>query len=128
MKEEDGSIYDRIGGEEGIAKLIESFYERILKDSVLSPYFENVPMEKLVRMQREFFAMATGGPAEYTGPPLSHVHQHLHIGNAEFQRFTEHLLTTLNETTDLSSQDIMDLISRVNIEVDEISNDIGGAE
>lgn len=127
MKEE-GTIYDRIGGEEGIAKLIEAFYERVLKDPVLSPHFEKVPMEKLIRMQREFFAMATGGPAEYTGRPLAHVHQHMHISNAAFQRFTEHLLATLNDTTDLSSQDVMDLISRVNVEIDEISNDTGGAE
>lgn len=128
MKKENGSIYDRIGGEEGIEKLINSFYERVLKDPVLSPYFENVPMEKLVRMQREFFAMATGGPAEYTGRPLAHVHQHLKIGKRVFQRYTEHLLTTLEETTDLSNQDVMDLISRVNIEIDEISVDVGGAE
>ncbi|MEC5128636.1 group 1 truncated hemoglobin [Verrucomicrobiales bacterium BCK34] len=128
MKKEDGSIYDRIGGEEGIEKLINSFYERVLKDPMLAPYFEGVPMDKLARMQREFFAMATGGPAEYTGRPLAHVHQHLKIKKPVFQRFTEHLLTTLEETTDLSNDDIMNLISRVNVEIDEISVEVGGAE
>ncbi len=128
MKKEHSSIYDRIGGEEGIKNLIESFYARVLKDPVLFPYFENVPMDKLVRMQREFFAMATGGPAEYSGRPLAHVHQHLKIGKAVFQRYTEHLLATLEETTDLSNQDVMEIISRVNIEIDEISTEANDAE
>lgn len=124
----DESIYDRIGGEDGIAQLVESFYERILKDPILSPFFKEVPMDKLERMQREFFAMATGGPADFSGRPLAHVHKHLAIGNKEFQLFTNHLMATLNETTSLSEKDVMDLISRVNIEIGELTNHSGQDE
>ncbi len=120
---ESSSIYDRIGGEEGIARLVDSFYEKVLADQELKAYFDHVPMAKLQRMQREFFAMATGGPIIYSGKPLRQVHHHLAISRREFQRFTEHLIETLEEFQHLSRQDVLDVIAKINLYADEITND-----
>ena len=120
---ETSSIYDRIGGEEGIAKLVDVFYEKVLADGELKVYFEHAPIEKLLRMQREFFAMATGGPIIYSGKPLRQVHHHLAISRREFQRFTEHLIDTLNSFEHVSRQDVLDLIAKINLYADEITND-----
>ncbi|MCB1063269.1 MAG: group 1 truncated hemoglobin [Verrucomicrobiae bacterium] len=120
---ETSSIYDRIGGEEGIAKLVDVFYKKVLADGELKVYFEHAPIEKLMRMQREFFAMATGGPIIYSGKPLRQVHHHLAISRREFQRFTEHLIDTLNSFEHVSRQDVLDLIAKINLYADEITND-----
>ena len=117
------SIYDRIGGEDGIAQLVDSFYAKVTADPELAPYFEHAPMDKLLRMQREFFAMATGGPIVYSGRPISEVHRHMAISRREFQRFTEHLITTLESFKGLSRDDVLDVISRINLYADEITND-----
>ena len=122
---EESSIYDRIGGEEGIAGMVDSFYSKVLADSVLAPYFTSVPMDKQQRMQREFFAAATGGPIVYSGRPLGEAHRSLGITHEEFQRFTEHLIETLEETG-ISKQDVLDVIARVNLYSDEITNEPGG--
>lgn len=118
-----GTIYERIGGEEGIAKLVDSFYDKVTADNELKAYFEHAPMDKLLRMQREFFAMATGGPIQYSGRPFRQVHQGFAISRREFQRFVEHLIETLEEFNELSRQDILDLIAKVNLYADEITND-----
>jgi hemoglobin len=119
------SIYDKIGGEEGIGSMVDSFYKKILADPELAPYFKNVPMDKLGRMQREFFAAATGGPIVYSGRPLGHVHRKLGISIREFQRFTEHLIGTLQETG-ISEKDVYEVIAKVNLYADEITGSPSG--
>ncbi len=124
MSEEATSLYDRIGGESGIIRLVDTFYDRVLSDPELKSFFEHAPMEKLLRMQREFFAMATGGPIVYSGRPLRQVHHHLAISRRDFQRYTECLIATLEtEFSDLSREDVLDLIAKINLYADEITND-----
>lgn len=120
---ESSSIYDRIGGEPGIAGLVDRFYGRVLADPELKTYFEHAPMDKLRHMQREFFAAAAGGPIVYSGRPLREVHHRLAISRREFQRFTAHLIETLEEIEGISRQDILDMIARINLYADEITND-----
>ena len=123
MSSEEGTIYERIGGEDGIAKLVDGFYDKVVADPELKFYFEHVPMGRLRTMQREFFAVATGGPILYSGRPLGEVHRKLDISRREFQRFTEHLIETLKEVG-ASEKDIYAVIAHVNIYADEIVNDI----
>lgn len=117
------TIYDRIGGEEAIERLVGSFYEKVLVDEDLRPFFKDVPMEKQKRMQREFFAAALGGPAKYTGRPLSHAHYNLGIQRRHFTRFVEILLETLQGAS-IDDRDTVDIIDRINTYSDEI---LGGA-
>lgn len=116
------SLFDRIGGDKALERLIDRFYHRVTHDAEIGHYFTHVPIDKLKIMQREFFAMATGGPVNYSGRPLSHVHHHLAISRREFQRFTEHLITTLKEEG-IDEQDVYEVIAKINIYADEITNE-----
>lgn len=118
----DSTLYERIGGAEAIESLVESFYERVLADPELSFYFKDKPMEKLRKMQKEFFSAATGGPITYSGRPLSEVHRGLAISKREFGRFTEHLINTLKEIG-VKESESNEIISHVNLYADEITND-----
>jgi len=124
----DTTLYERIGGAETIDSLIESFYEKVLADPELKHHFENVPMDKLRRMQKEFFSAAADGPVTYTGRPLGQVHRNIDITKRQFARFTEHLLETLQEIG-VGEEDSYEIISHVNIYADEITDDsdFGGA-
>lgn len=123
MNDSPASIYERIGGEAGIASLVGRFYDRVMADPELRPYFEHAPMDKLRQMQREFFAAAAGGPIVYSGRPLRQVHHRLAISRREFQRFTDHLIETMEEIEGITRQDILDMIARINLYADEITND-----
>lgn len=122
------SLYDRIGGEEGVQRLIDEFYERVTGDPDLQRFFARTPMDKLRAMQREFFGAALGGPIEYTGRPIAHVHQGRGIKLGHFQRFVAHLLDTLREHFPLTDEEIDRIISRINVYADEITGSAGGVD
>jgi hemoglobin len=46
--------FERVGGEQTIRELIHEFYDRVIADPDLKPFFKNTSMGKLRRMQREF--------------------------------------------------------------------------
>jgi len=116
------SLYERIGGEPTIERLLDHFYHRVTHDSEIGHYFTHVPIGKLKVMQREFFSMVTDGPVTYSGRPLAHVHHPLAISRREFQRFTEHLVATLEEAG-IGEQDRSEIIAKVNLYADEITNE-----
>jgi hemoglobin len=123
----DQTLYERIGGESVIERLLDHFYHRITHDSEIGHFFTHVPVDKLKRMQREFFAMATDGPVTYSGRPLSQVHHPLAISRREFERFTGHLVTTLEEVG-IDEQDRHEILAKINLYAGEITNDLGDAD
>lgn len=115
------TLYDRIGGEATLARLVDTFYDRVLADEELAPFFEHTPMEKLRRMQFEFFSAALDGPQTYSGLGLAHAHQGRGISVKHFQHFVQHLLETLKDLG-LSRQDVDEVISRISTYVNEITS------
>jgi hemoglobin len=120
--ENEISIYDRIGGKPTLDKLVGAFYVNVLADPELSPFFKDVPIEKLHKMQHAFFSAALGGDIEYPGRPLAHVHHGLGIKPRHLKLFIEHLRETLVGHK-LSERDQQDIIDRINTYADEI---VGG--
>jgi hemoglobin len=117
---DERTLYDRIGGEEAVAGLLAAFYQRVLGDPELRPFFEGMALDKLRTMQAEFFSAALEGPIRYTGRPLSAVHAGLGIQPRHVRLFLEHLLETL-EGAGLSEQDRYDTYSRIATRADEVT-------
>ena len=95
MLKKPQTLFERIGGEQVIGQLIHEFYDRVIADPELKPFFKKVSMDKLRRMQHEFFSVAMDGPITYTGKPLSYVHHGRGITNHHFALYVGHLLDTL---------------------------------
>jgi hemoglobin len=91
------SLYDQIGGAPAVAKMVQAFYDRVLSDPLLSPFFVKTGMPQLRRMQVEFFTTALGGPIGYSGAALGKTHFGRGIERRHFARFSEHLLATLRD-------------------------------
>jgi hemoglobin len=89
------TIYDRIGGYEGLEVVVEDFYCRVLDDEHLSGFFAGANMSRLKGKQVEFFAAALGGPAPYTGAPMKQVHQGRGITIHHFNLVAGHLTDSL---------------------------------
>jgi len=88
-------LLDQVGGPEGLRRIVDEMYVRVLADKELSPFFEGVEMDKLVRMQTEFIASITSGDIEYTGADLTKVHAGRGITRQHFTRFVSHLTEAL---------------------------------
>lgn len=123
---EDRKLYESIGGATGVNALVERFYANVLNDPQLAPFFEHARMDRLHRMQREFFAAALGGPVDYSGDSIAHAHHGRGIGRAEFQRFVQHLFDTLSGFQ-LTEGERYAIIQRINRYVNEVTGAPGGA-
>lgn len=113
------SLYEALGGAPAVAALVQVFYEKVLADPLLAPFFLRAPMERLLKMQIEFFTAALGGPGQYQGRVIAHAHQHLSIERQHFQHFAEHLFASLAEFP-LSEQDRYDIIARINLYTEDV--------
>jgi hemoglobin len=118
------TLFERIGGEKVIAELIHDFYDRVMADPELKPFFKHTSIDKLRRMQREFFSAALDGPITYSGRPLSHVHHERGITKHHFALYVNHLLDTLRDRG-INDQDVNEIIGRINTYADEITGDTG---
>jgi hemoglobin len=116
------SLYDRLGGEATVTALIDTFYERIIADDDLRPFFEHSSMDTLRRMQREFIAAALGGPIVYAGRSIREAHAGRGITKKHLALFIEHLMESL-KVHDISDQDSYDIISRLNKYADDVTGD-----
>lgn len=120
-EEEDGmnakkSLYDRLGGEEGIAMIVDDFVNRALADPRVNwerkgiraggvlgigdksiewqPSAQNV--EQLKKHLGQFIALSTGGPAQYQGKDMRQAHERMQITNAEFDAAVGDLKASLD--------------------------------
>jgi hemoglobin len=89
------SIYDEIGGPEAVHAAVDQFYERVLADPLLAPYFEGIEMKRLKGHQRAFIAAAIGGPDRYVGRSMGAAHAGLDITPEAFAHVVDHLVETL---------------------------------
>lgn len=120
------TLFERIGGHQAIADLIQDFYDQVVTDPELKPFFKHTPMDKLRRMQREFFSAALDGPITYTGKPLGYVHHGRGITKHHFSLYVGHLIRVLKKH-EINEQDVQNIISRINTYADEITGSDGSA-
>ena len=69
-------LYDRLGGRDGIRTVVDEFYDRLLADDEIGPFFADADMEKLRRTQTDFLCEAAGGPETYDAEPGREAHRH----------------------------------------------------
>lgn len=83
--------YEAIGGGPGVKAVVEDFYQRVLQDAQLTPFFAGVDLHRLKRHQAMMVTKVLGGPDHYTGHSLRDAHSGLGITAADFGRVVGHL-------------------------------------
>jgi hemoglobin len=91
------SDYDAVGGGAAISAVVDRFYQLVIADPRLAPFFEGVDMPALKRHQVFLVSQVMGGPVEYTGRELGDAHADLHISGDDFTAVVEHLVAALKE-------------------------------
>lgn len=71
------SVFDQIGGEPAVEAAVDIFYRKVLVDDRVSPFFDDVDMDRQAAKQKAFLTMVLGGPAKYTGLAMRRGHLHL---------------------------------------------------
>jgi hemoglobin len=94
------SLYERIGGEAALMAAVRIFYDKVVADPLVGPFFTALDMQAQIKKQTAFLCWAMGGPAEYRGRPLGPAHAKLvqqGLGDEHFDRVVVHLEATLRE-------------------------------
>jgi hemoglobin len=94
------ALYGTIGGRLKIKAAVDSFYERVLADPLLRPYFEGFDMEGLRERQSMFVSMLLGGRVVYTGRNIHDAHmkpRKMGITEVHFSAFLRHFRAALEE-------------------------------
>ncbi|NVB39936.1 group 1 truncated hemoglobin [Pseudenhygromyxa sp. WMMC2535] len=94
------SLYERIGGRDAITAAVGIFYQKIMNDPLVAPFFDGYEMPRQIKKQIAFMTMAFGGPHGYTGRDLRTAHAPLvarGLGEVHFNAIAGHLDATLHE-------------------------------
>lgn len=83
-RQAEASLYDRVGGREGI----EAMFSRVMAlhddNEVIAHMFEGVDTASVVEHATDFMVIGAGGEAVYEGREIVALHADMGIGNAEF--------------------------------------------
>lgn len=90
------TLYDKVGGEAAIGKVVDYFYdELVLKDKTVSHFFENTDMDKQREHQTKFISFALGGPNQYSGQSMAKAHEGMNLQPEHFDAIVKHLHDSL---------------------------------
>jgi len=109
---EENSLYAQLGGEDTIRIAVDAFYDRVLADSELAPYFEDANLRALKKKQTLFLVQALGGPSRYRGKDMRTAHSGMGITSAHFDLAAGHLVATL-ESLGVDAPTVQQIVSIV---------------
>jgi hemoglobin len=89
------TLYEKIGGEAAIRKVVDYFYDLVLADPTVNHFFKNTDMEKQRLHQTKFISFALGGPNQYTGKSMSKAHEGMNLQPKHFDAIVKHLSDAL---------------------------------
>ena len=91
------TLYERLGGHDGIRAVVDDFYDRLLADDDIGPFFQGADLEKLRATQTDFLCEAAGGPETYDAEPVREAHIDVPFTPDHIQRAVELLHRSLDE-------------------------------
>ncbi|MDE3058288.1 MAG: group 1 truncated hemoglobin [Bacteroidota bacterium] len=98
MKEK--SLYQRLGGYDAIAAVVDEFIKRIVSDKALSRFFGGASIDTQKRFRQHLVdqvCAVTGGPCLYVGRDMKTAHQGLGITEKEWEAGVNDLVGALDK-------------------------------
>lgn len=99
VEEEQLSLYERLGGYDAIAAVVDDFANRLVADPALVRHFGGFSDDRLQQFKTfniQLVCMATGGPCTYEGRSMLKTHQGSRISEADFDQVAANLVATLD--------------------------------
>ena len=124
------ALIDRLGGAAGLHQIITDAYARVLDEPDLRPFFQNVDVEKIRRMQHAFLSVAlsddgSGEDEIESNISIRHAHHGLNITRHHFSLFVNCFLSALESAGSVDNDDIDHIIGRLNTYADDVLGTTG---
>jgi hemoglobin len=88
------SLYERLGGRDAIAAVVDDFTARCANDERINKKFARTDIPRLKKMLVDQVCEATGGPCTYTGRDMKETHRSMGVTAGEFDALVEDLVAT----------------------------------
>ena len=93
---ENDVLYQSLGGQSGLNRLIDDFMLRLLADPRMNPFFKDVDQPHVKAQLVAQFCEVTGGPCKLKGPDMKKVHSGFDINKANFNALVEVLQQSMD--------------------------------
>ena len=97
---QEKSLYERVGGYNALAAVVDEFIGRLVADKQFEKFFVGHSVDSKKRIRQHIldqFCAATGGPCVYTGRDMKTSHAGLGITDAEWDAGAKHLAASLDK-------------------------------
>ncbi len=91
------TLYQRLGGTEGIAAVVDGFVGNVRADPRINKRFEGVDINHTKAMLTDLICQESGGPCKYTGRRMNDIHRGMDISDAEFDDMMSDMSKTLDK-------------------------------
>lgn len=91
------SLYERLGGTEGITQIASDAVDLHMQNPRISPRFAASDAAALKKTLAAFFITGTGGPNVYEGKDMLSAHKGMNIDEAEFIAVLDDALAALDK-------------------------------
>ena len=100
MGEQPPSLYQRLGGREGIALVVDDFVANMVADARVNARFKGMQPPAVFKLRSNLadqICDATGGPCAYLGRDMKATHKGMNISEGEWSATVENLIKALDK-------------------------------
>ncbi|OUL34643.1 group 1 truncated hemoglobin [Nostoc sp. T09] len=106
------ALYEKIGGQATLDKVVDDLYKRILADNTVNTFFAKTDMAKQRAHFTAFVAQLLEGPKQYAGRPMDKTHTGMNIQPQHFDAIAKHLSDAM-VTNGVATDDVSAAMARV---------------
>lgn len=109
------SLYERLGGYDGISIFVDELLPRLAEDSQLGRFWQNRGDDGIAREKQlliDFLCSSAGGPMYYTGRDMKTTHKGMKISESDWSIFLDHADATM-KTLQIPQQECDDVVAFV---------------
>ncbi|MBC7956776.1 MAG: group 1 truncated hemoglobin [Cytophagales bacterium] len=92
----DDTLYQQLGAQPGLVKLMDDFMTRLLADSRMNPFFKDVDHKHVKAELVTQFCEVSGGPCRRKGPDMKKAHAGMDVTKSNFNALVEVLQQSMD--------------------------------
>ena len=118
------SLFERLGGSEAIAAVVDDFVARCAADARINGKFARTNIPRLRKMLIDQVTAASGGPASYTGRNMKDTHDGMGVTAGEFEALVGDLLATLDRFSvpTAEQQELIGILAPLRADIVEVES------
>ncbi|MGI9292988.1 MAG: group I truncated hemoglobin [Pseudomonadales bacterium] len=118
----DKTLYERLGGHDGITAFVDDLLPRLQSDSQLGRFWQHRGDDGIAREKQiltDYLCANASGPVDYTGRDMKLTHKGMRISESDWSTFLGHAADTM-ETLSVPKQEFDDVVAFVATLKDDI--------